>query len=83
MDMIIGEGISNSFERELEDVKTGPRGLENSGSLLSRENSLQENEFSGIDNGNSTTSRDGLVESIKYLNPVERMQGFLKKWMHL
>ena len=64
MDVMLKERNSNSLERELDNVLNRREGHQDSASVPNREGSFQENEIRNRYNGNDTTFRDRLTESI-------------------
>ena len=63
IDVMLGEGNTNSMERELDSIIIGPEGQWDMQFLPNRENSSQENEIRDIDNRNGTVRQEGLSES--------------------
>ena len=68
MDVMLGEGNSNSIERELDSLINVPEGPQDFRSFPNRENSSQENEIRDIDNRNEPVRESRLIESINMLS---------------
>ena len=64
MDVMLGEGNSNSIERELDSLINAPEGPQDFRSFPNRENSSQENEIRDIDSRNEPVEESRLLESI-------------------
>ena len=60
MDVILGDGNSNSIETELDSLRNGRERQQNFQSLSNRENSYQENEMKDIRNRNEPVREGGL-----------------------
>ena len=75
MGVMLGEGISNSIERELDSLINVPEGQHDFQSFPNRENSSQENEFRDIDIRNEPVRESRLMESIIMLS------GEMNAWM--
>ena len=67
MDVMLGEGGSNSMERELDSLINAPERQQDFQSFPNRENSSQENEIRDIDSRNEPVRESRLVESINML----------------
>ena len=67
MDIMLGDGNSNSIERELDSLINVPERQQDFQSFPNRENSSQENEIRDIDNRNELVMESRLVESINML----------------
>ena len=65
---MVGEGNSNSIERELDSIIIGPEGKQNLQSLPNRKNSSQKNETRDIENRNGSARQKGLSEPINILS---------------
>ena len=68
MDIMLGDGNSNSIERELDSLINVPDRQQNFQSFPNRENSSQENEIRDIDNRNEPVREDRLIETINTLS---------------
>ena len=68
MDVMFGEGISNSIERELDSLINVPERQQGFQSFPNRENSSQENEIRDIDSRNEPVRESRLVESYNMLS---------------
>ena len=68
MDVMLGDGNSNSIERELDSLINVPDGRRDYGPFPNRENSSQENEIRDINNQNEPVREERLVESINTLS---------------
>ena len=68
MDVMLGEGNSNSKERELDSLINVPERQQDFQSFPNRENSSQENEIRDIDSRNEPVRESRLVESINMLS---------------
>ena len=68
MDVMLGDGNSNSIERELDSLINVPDGRRDYGPFPNRENSSQENEIRNINNQNEPVREERLVESINTLS---------------
>ena len=68
MDVMLGEGNSNSIERELDSLINAPEGPQDFRSFPNRENSSQENEIRDIDSRNEPVRESRLLESINMLS---------------
>ena len=68
MDVMLGEGNSNSIERELDSLINVPEGRQDFQSFPNRENSSQENEIRNIDSRNKPVRESRLMESIYMLS---------------
>ena len=68
MDVMLGDGNSNSIERELDSLINVPDGQRDYRSFPNRENSSQENEIRDISNRNETVREERLIESINTLS---------------
>ena len=68
MDVMLGEGNSNSIERELDSLINVPEGQQDFRSFPNRENSSQENEIRDIDSRNEPVRESRLMESINKLS---------------
>ena len=68
MDVRLGEGNSNSIERELDSLINVPERQQDFQSFPNRENSSQENEIRDIDSRNEPVRERRLVESINMLS---------------
>ena len=68
MDVMLGEGNSNSIERELDSLINVPERQRDFQSFPNRENSSQENEIRDIDSRNEPVRESRLVESINLLS---------------
>ena len=60
MDVILGDGNSNSIETELDSLRNGRERQQNFQSLSNRGNSYQENEMKDIRNRNEPVREGGL-----------------------
>ena len=67
MDIMLGDGNSNSIERELDSLINAPD-RQDFQSFPNRENSSQENEIRDIDNRNEPIGESRLIESINTLS---------------
>ena len=67
MDVMLGEGIANSKEKELDSIVNGPEGQHDFQSLPNRENSPQVNLIGDIENKNGSIRQEGLSECINIL----------------
>ena len=63
MEVMLGEGNSNSIERELDSLINVPEGPQDFHSFPNRENSSQENEIRDIDSRNEHVRESRLTES--------------------
>ena len=68
MDIMLGDGNSNSIERELDSLINAPDRQQDFQSFPNRENSSQENEIRDIDNRNEPIGEGRLIESINTLS---------------
>ena len=68
MDIMLGDGNSNSIERELDSLINVPDRPQDFQSFPNRENSSQENEIRDIDNRNEPVREGRLIESINVLS---------------
>ena len=68
MDIMLGDGNSNSIERELDSLINAPDRQQDFQSFPNRENSSQENEIRDIDNRNEPIGENRLIESINTLS---------------
>ena len=68
MDIMLGDGNSNSTERELDSLINAPDRQQDFQSFPNRENSSQENEIRDIDNRNEPIGESRLIESINTLS---------------
>ena len=68
MDVMLGEGNSNSIERELDSFNTVPEGQQDFQSFPNRENSSQENEIRDLDSRNEPVREGRLIKSINRLS---------------
>ena len=68
MDVMLGEGKSNSIERDLDSLINVPERQQDFQSFPNRENSSQENEIRDIDSRNEPVRESRLVESINMLS---------------
>ena len=68
MDIMLGEGTSNSIQRELDGLIKVPERHRDFQSFPNRENSSQENEIRDIDSRNEPVRESRLVESINMLS---------------
>ena len=68
MDVMLGEGNSNSIERELDSLINVPGRQQDFQSFPNRENSSQENEIRDIDSRNEPVRESRLVESINMMS---------------
>ena len=68
MDVLLGEGNSNSIERELDSLINVPERQQDFQSFPNRENLSQENEIRDIDSRNEPARESRLVESIIMLS---------------
>ena len=68
MDVMLGEGNSNSIERELDSLINVPERQQDFQSFPNRETSSQENEIRDIDSRNEPVRESRLVESINMLS---------------
>ena len=68
MDVMLGEGNSNSLKRELDSLINAPEGPQDFRSFPKRENSSQENEVRDIDSRNEPVGESRLLESINMLS---------------
>ena len=68
MGVMLGEGNSNSIERELDSLINVPEGQHDFQSFPNRENSSQENEIRDIDSRNEPVREIRLMESIIMLS---------------
>ena len=85
MDVMLGEGNSNSIERELDSLINVPERQQDFQSFPNRENSSQENEIRDIDSRNEPVRESRLVESINMLSGEmnARMSREMKAMMDL
>ena len=68
MDLMLGDGNSNSIERDLDALINVPDGRRDYRSFPNRENSSQENEIRDIDSRNEPVRESRLIESINTLS---------------
>ena len=68
MDIMLGDGNSNSIERELDSLINVPDRPQDFQSFPNREISSQENEIGDIDNRNEPVREGRLIESINVLS---------------
>ena len=68
MDIMLGDGNSNSIERELDSLINAPDRQQDFQSFPNKENSSQENEIRDINNRNEPTGESRLIESINTLS---------------
>ena len=68
MDVMLGEGNSNSIERELDSLINVPEGPQDFQSFPNRDSSSQENEIRDIDSRNEPVKESRLIESINMLS---------------
>ena len=68
MDVMLGDGNSNSIERELDSLINVPERRQDFQSFPNRENYSSEKEFRDIDSGNETVRESILIESINMLS---------------
>ena len=68
MDIMLGDGNSNSIERELDSLINAPDRQQDFQSFPNRENSSQENAIRDIDNRNEPIGEGRLIESINTLS---------------
>ena len=68
MDVMLGDGNSNSIERDLDSLINAPDGRRDYRSFPNRENSSQENEIRDIDSRNEPVRESRLIESINTLS---------------
>ena len=68
MDVMLGDGNSNSIERDLDTLINVPDGRRDYRSFPNRENSSQENEIRDIDSRNEPVRESRLLESINTLS---------------
>ena len=68
MDVMLGDGNSNSIERDLDALINVPDGRRDYRSFPNRENSSQENEIRNIDSRNEPVRESRLIESINTLS---------------
>ena len=68
MDIMLGDGNSNSIERELDSLINAPDRQQDFQSFPNRENSSQEREIRDIDNRNEPIGENRLKESINTLS---------------
>ena len=68
MDVMLGDGNSNSIERDLDALINVPDGRRDYRSFSNRENSSQENEIRDIDSRNEPVRESRLIESINTLS---------------
>ena len=68
MDIMLGDGNSNSIERELDSLINAPDRQQDFQSFPNRENSSQENEIRDIDSRNEPIGEGRLIESINTLS---------------
>ena len=68
MDVMLGDGNSNSIERELDSLINVPDGRRDYRSFPNRENSSQENEIRDINNQNEPVREERLIVSINTLS---------------
>ena len=68
MDVMLGDGNSNSIERDLDALINVPDGRRDYRSFPNRENSSQENEIRDIDSRNEPVRESRLIESINTLS---------------
>ena len=66
MDVMLGEGNTNSKERELDSLINGPEGQQDFQSLPNRETSTQVNEIRKIVNRRGSIKQEGLSESLTF-----------------
>ena len=67
MDIMLGDGSSNSIEKELDNVINRADRHQDFEYLPNRRSSTQENDIRIIDNKNCPVRQDGLAESIEIL----------------
>ena len=63
VDVMLGEGNTNSIERELDSIINSPEGQQDLQSLPNRKNSSQENDVKDIENRNGSIRQEGISES--------------------
>ena len=68
MDVMLGDGNSNSIERDLDSLINVPDGRRDYRSFPNRENSSQENEIRDINNQNEPVREERLIGSINTLS---------------
>ena len=68
MDILLGEGNTNSIERELDSINNCPEGQPDTQSLANRQNSSQENEIRDIGNRNEPVRQEVVSGSINILS---------------
>ena len=68
MDVMLGDGNSNSIERELDNVMNRPGRLQNFFSLPNKGSSSQENEIRNIEIINGPIRQNEIAESIEILS---------------
>ena len=68
MDVMLGEGNSNSIERKLDSLIIVPEGQQDFQSFPNRENSSQGNEIRDIDSRNEPVREGRLLESNNMLS---------------
>ena len=68
MDVMLGDGNSNSIERELDSLINAPERQQDVQSFPNRENSSQENEIRDISIRNELVREERLIESINVLS---------------
>ena len=61
MHVMLGDGNSNSIERELDSLIDVPGGQQNFQRFPNKENSSQENEIRDISNGNEPVREERLI----------------------
>ena len=83
MDVMLGDGNSNSIERELDSLINVPGGQREFQSFPNRKNSSPENEIRDISNRNEPVSEERLIESINTLSSMmnERMSREMETMM--
>ena len=68
MDILLGDGNSNSIKRELDSLINGPERQQDLQTFPNRETSSQENEIRDISNRNEPIGEGRLIESINMLS---------------
>ena len=68
MDMMLGDGHSNSIEKELDSLIIGAERQQHFQTFPNRENSPQENDIRDISNRNEPVREGRLIESINVLS---------------
>ena len=81
MDVMLGEGNTNSIEREFDSIINGPEGKQDTQSLHNRENASQGNleNIRDIENRNGSIRQEGLSESINILSDEMNAMFFREK----